>query len=336
LLGKLLLLSTTAEALVVGRPAPLARRARCEIAASAQAPNTTAGLALLERIVAVANLEAHAEECEAAGDLGGAIAAYESLLELQPPTSPGLSAEIAARRGLQELFLQSAKRELAACEEEGCDISFFEQAQRAGEETRKQLASRALADVGRIRDSIIGLLERSTAQAQADVDRAREEQAYLRLVEGNPAFLASWQLEEAQRRVDDTTLLRKSIESDLNRLELQLLAGDPSLTFLRELLKATRREPEQHEEIGSLWLEEQFESGALPRDPELMRTLLEQARRDPELVTRLVTQAKDREGKDIFTRRQNVLPQKDGLINWEQLMGVEGLPERLPDDKPLP
>ena len=34
----------------------------------------------------------------------------------------------------------------------------------------------------------------------------------------------------------------------------------------------------------------QFESGALPRDPELLRTLLEQARRDPELVTRLVTQ----------------------------------------------
>ena len=55
------------------------------------------------------------------------------------------------------------------------------------------------------------------AQAQSDVDRAREEQAYQRLVEGDPAVIAGWQIEEAQRRVDDTTLLRKSIESDINR-----------------------------------------------------------------------------------------------------------------------
>jgi hypothetical protein len=43
-------------------------------------------------------------------------------------------------------------------------------------------------------------------------------------------------------------------------------------------------------------------------DPELLRTLLAQARRDPELVVRLVTQAKDREGRDIYTRRENDVP----------------------------
>ena len=55
----------------------------------------------------------------------------------------------------------------------------------------------------------------------------------------------------------------------------------------------------------SLWLREQIESGALPSDPELLRTLLEQARKDPKLVERLVTQAKDRQGRDIFTRKAN-------------------------------
>ena len=48
-----------------------------------------------------------------------------------------------------------------------------------------------------------------------------------------------------------------------------------------------------------------MDNGALPRDPELLRTLLEQARKDPKLVERLVTQAKDKDGKDIFTRREN-------------------------------
>ena len=36
-------------------------------------------------------------------------------------------------------------------------------------------------------------------------------------------FLLVFRTEEAQRRVNDARLLRKSIESDLNRLEMQLL-----------------------------------------------------------------------------------------------------------------
>ena len=37
----------------------------------------------------------------------------------------------------------------------------------------------------------------------------------------------------------------------------------------------------------------------------MARVLRAQARRDPELVVRLVTQAKDRKGRDIYTRRKN-------------------------------
>ena len=66
-----------------------------------------------------------------------------------------------------------------------------------------------------------------------------------------------------------------------------------------------------------LWLREQFESGALPRDPELLRTLLAQARRDPAMVERLVTQAKDAKGKDIYTRRVN--------DPTERILGLDGL-----------
>ena len=102
----------------------------------------------------------------------------------------------------------------------------------------------------------------------------------------------------------DARLLRKSVEADLNRLELQLLQGDPSLAFIREVLKTTRNEPLPLEE-SSVWLGEQMDAGALPRDPELLRTLLAQARDNPEMMKRLITQAKDDQGKDIYTRREN-------------------------------
>jgi len=120
-------------------------------------------------------------------------------------------------------------------------------------------------------------------------------------VDGDPGWLAGFQLVEARRRMDDARLLRKSVESDLNRLELQLLQGDPSLAFIRRVLGATRDDPLPLEQ-SSLWLGQQIDSGALPRDPELLRTLLQQARDDPKMVERLVTQAKDNKGRDIYTR----------------------------------
>jgi hypothetical protein len=37
---------------------------------------------------------------------------------------------------------------------------------------------------------------------------------------------------------------------------------------------------------------------------------------------RLAPQAKDRKGKDLYTRRENNPPQRDGLVDWEKLMGT--------------
>lgn len=276
-------------------------------------------LARLERCLIVANLESKAEAAEEAQDLAGAIEAYEELLTLQPPDSPSLREEDAARRALQQLLLESARREVEACGNDGCEAesgpavpsevaasfirSELRRAQEIGEESRKVLAMRALDDVRRIRNTVVRLLQLSEEQAKEDADKAQGEQAYLRLVEGQPGWIAGWQLGEATRRRNDARLLRKSVESDLNRLELQLLQGDPSLAFLRQVLRSTRSEELSCSQ--SLWLQEQFESGALPRDPQLLRTLLAQARRDPELVTRLVTQAKDSRGRDIYTRKKN-------------------------------
>lgn len=277
----------------------------------------------LERCLRVANLESDAEAAEQANDLPKAIEAYAALLELQPPDSPGLSEEAAARRALQQLLLASAQRELAAClSDDECVVGDnlvpsemaanfirgeLRRAQDVGEETRQVLAMRALDDVQKVRQSVVRLLQLSEDRADEDARKAASEQAYQQLVEGQPAWVAGLQLGEATRRRNDARLLRKSVEADLNRLELQLLQGDPSLSFIRDVLRSTR---DERTELcaDSLWLQEQFESGALPRDPELLRTLLAQARRDPELVVRLVTQAKDREGRDIYTRRENDVP----------------------------
>ena len=163
-----------------------------------------------------------------------------------------------------------------------------------------------MADVERIRNTVVRLLALTEEQARERAVEAAGEQAYSRLVDGDPGWLSGLQIAEAQKRMDDARLLRKSIEADLNRLELQLLQGDPSLAFIRDVLKSTRDEQMlQTLESNSLWLKEQFDTGALPRDTELLRTLLAKARDDPDMVVRLVTQAKDGQGKDLYTRREN-------------------------------
>ena len=48
-----------------------------------------------------------------------------------------------------------------------------------------------------------------------------------------PLWLTGWQLGEATRRARDARLLRKSVENDLNQLELQLLQGDPVLQAIQ-------------------------------------------------------------------------------------------------------
>lgn len=231
-------------ALMVGTPTTVrnTRAVLCACAAPAEDPGEAArrDLESLERCLTLANLESQAEAAEESNDLAGAIECYEALLELQPPDAPNLREEDAARRALQQLLLESARRELEACSsEEGCELeharwvpsemaasfikSELQRAKGMGEEARNSLAMRALDDVRKVRNSVVRLLQLSEEQAAADADRAKGEQAYLRLVENQPGWVAGWQLEEATRRRDDARLLRKSVEADLNRLELQLV-----------------------------------------------------------------------------------------------------------------
>ena len=132
-----------------------------------------------ERCLTIANLESQAEAAEQAANLTAAIEAYEALLVLQPPDSPGLTEEAAARRALQQLLLESARRELEACEaDEACALpdgvdwvpsemasSFLkgemQRAQELGEEARQVLAMRALDDVRKVRAGVVLGLQRS-------------------------------------------------------------------------------------------------------------------------------------------------------------------------------
>ena len=163
-----MMLYGSCAALLILHPAPLHRSCamahhRCSLRASGVAAGDddeecavdSEELERLERCLRVATLEASAEQAEKEKDLAGAIAAYEELLALQPPCSPGLREADAARRALQELLLASARREFEACNaEEGCDVSFIEgelqRAQRLGEDTRRQLAERSLEDLGKV------------------------------------------------------------------------------------------------------------------------------------------------------------------------------------------
>ena len=114
----------------------------------------------------------------------------------------------------------------------------------------------------------------------------------------------------AARSVDDLRTVKKIARSDFNRLQLSLLRGDPLLAFLRDTLARLRIKltdepppiPAESEQV--ILLREQFEMGALPRDPLLVRALLEEAQRDPELVSRLVSEAKDVRGVDATERQR--------------------------------
>ena len=65
------------------------------------------------------------------------------------------------------------------------------------------------------------------------------------------------------------------------------MRGDPLATYLRRLLSSGARRPSAiapNVEQAN-WLREQFEIGALPRDPDLIRSLVEQAPRRLHTVT---------------------------------------------------
>jgi hypothetical protein len=115
--------------------------------------------------------------------------------------------------------------------------------------------------------------------------------------------------------LSDLRVIRKIALSDINRLEMTILRGDPFFSFVRDAYARSRAQmgppafgdpgtfpalPEDSENV--LWLREQFESGALPRDPQLIRSLLEQSKRDPQLIERLVAGARDADGNDVYAR----------------------------------
>uniref|UniRef100_A0A7S2HKR8 Uncharacterized protein n=1 Tax=Haptolina brevifila TaxID=156173 RepID=A0A7S2HKR8_9EUKA len=116
----------------------------------------------------------------------------------------------------------------------------------------------------------------------------------------------------ASRALADLRVLRKIAMSDINRLEMTLVRGDPLLSFLRDAYARARGEQPppialdaisiSEDSAAVLWLKEQFEQQVLPPDPQLVRSLLQQANRDPELVARLVKEAKDRTGRASYER----------------------------------
>ena len=151
--------------------------------------------------------------------------------------------------------------------------------------------------------------ERVTSRALQDVEALRQL-VYndLDMLEGytksSPLYAKSSPLRWLRpRAMADLRTLRKVAASDINRVELQILQGDPTLTFLRDTLRKMKLLPQPQlivltPGVQGFWLREQFERGAL-RDPALISALLEQARLNPELVARLVSEAKDRAGRDF-------------------------------------
>jgi hypothetical protein len=248
--------------------------------------------------------ERQAEAHELARDLPGAIYAYERLLALEPPSTPGLSVADSARRGVQELVLLSHRRGVADAQ------LGLDRLQEAGEDTRRSLTSKGIADVESLR--------RLVEQDFDAVDRALAARAGVLGVavsgtDGRASAAESGkQLDElgplarlAAKSVEDVRVMRKIAKADFNSVQLSLLRGDPLLAWARGLAsRAFGRAPpptaggagawpSESLSQGSshaLWLKEKFEQGALPRDPVLISALVEQAKQDPQLVTRLVSE----------------------------------------------
>ena len=260
-----------------------------------------------------------AEAYEASRDIEGAIYAYERLLLLEPPSAAALPPAVAAKRSVQELVLLSHRRGLQDARAVGSAVkatagSAVEAGQGVGEAAVATFTERALADVRGLRRVIEGDLDvlESTIAALADMtaDDNEEGEAESREVEeppppGSPLTLL------ARKAKGDVGTLRKIVRNDFNTLELQLLRGDPTLSAARDLLRwisggEEEAAPLSEDSLQAMQLREQFEKnwedGALPRDPLLVRSLLEQAKRDPELVARLILEAKDPSGRDLKAR----------------------------------
>ena len=283
-------------------------------------------------------LERLAESYEGARDIRGAIDAYERLLALEPPSARWLPQATKAKRGVQELVLLSHRRGMADTGKIASGL------QAAGESSRRSITARAILDVENVRkvverdcDTLEALANRTVLASPLKGSIAAPDD------EQPPEDLKVCWLRGklATKSLEDLRVIRKIARSDINRLELTILRGDPLLTAIREgrfswliperfkkdirpLPSFEQRAPlpggsaaaeelwrqaevwrlvdiPQESEQG-MWLREQFESGALPQDPLLVMSLLEQAKKNPQLVARLVREAKDGRGEDLFTR----------------------------------
>ena len=237
-----------------------------------------------------------AEAFEGARDIEGAIWAYEKLLALEPPNAPGLPPNEAARRGVQELVLLSHRRGLQDTRVLSASL------QRAADESVASVVDRGLQDVEAVRsivrrdlDFVEETLESTLQQREKGERGGGLEQLGAALettLLGNTA---------AAKALGDLKVMRKIAENDLNRLQRTVLRGDPLYAFLRDTWQRARglQPPPvpldrlSEASTAGLWLREQFERGVLPRDPQLVASLLLQSRRDPDLVTRLVSDMLD-------------------------------------------
>ena len=140
--------------------------------------------------------ESLAEAFEAARDIEGAIFAYEQLLTLEPSSSPGLSAATSAKRGVQEVVLQTHRRGLADTRYLGRGFV------RATDKSRQQVTSRALQDVEALRLVVT-----------RDLDTVEQS-----IATRKPTSFAS-------KALTDIRTLRKIALADINRLQMTLVRG---------------------------------------------------------------------------------------------------------------
>lgn len=264
-----------------------------------------------------------AESYEATQDIGRAIYAYEQLLDLEPPSAPGLPATVATKRAAQELVLLSHRRGLEDT------IRVRTGLQSGGERFRRILTAKALFDFEELRTLIeddIDLLE-DLARESRDPDTG-----FLRRSSANPFVGGGARVVDlvSNRSLNDLYILRKLARRDIDRVQLTLLRGDPLITFIRDTVgrlrwrtkgrrqrKSKSIQDVQDESDEVRWLCEQFEGGVLPEDTLLVASLLEEAKSNPERVVRLLSEAKDtRSQEEVEQLRFEVI---EGVIYLAQI-----------------